>query len=102
MKNIGRCPKCQAFLIGELWANHDCRPKVKGVKEIPISFYTEAIPGRLIIARGHDGYFYRLIKRASDDSYHKDSSDEDLTEPFTIIHLYTDYSSPKAQRKHWA
>src|SRR6266487_5306782 len=94
IQNTGRCPRCKQFLIAEQIHNHSCKIALKGVRSILIDHYFETREENgdcLVIARGMDGYFCRLtqchhipVHKASDDSYHPESSDEDLTEPSRI------------------
>ncbi len=96
MQNVGRCPKCNKVLIAEQYGDHVCtrsprKTPLKGAKTIAIDHYFETQTDNgdtVLIARGLDGFFYRLVRCfhtplhvSSDDSYHDDSSDKDLTEP---------------------
>ncbi len=95
--NIGRCPKCGKFLVAEEYPNHLCtgenhqlRNPLLGVRYIGIDHYFEKREENgdtILIARGLDGYFYRLTQcphspsHLSDVSYRPRRSDGDLTEP---------------------
>ena len=85
MRNVGRCAKCNRFLIAENESDHDCFPAFKGVKEIPVLYWFETEETGMIIAKAWNGILYRLVKTLSpsDDNYHPKRSDEDLTEPKT-------------------
>jgi hypothetical protein len=50
----------------------------------PVLTLDETLEGRKLLDRVSN-----LLSRiqASDDSYHRDSSDEDLTEPLNVMHL---------------
>ena len=64
MENVGRCPKCGAFLVAENYETHRCRTPID-VREIDVDYYfeTDSGQGRILIAKGLDGVLYRLILR---------------------------------------
>ncbi len=67
IKNVGRCPRCNKFLIEEELQNHDCDIASRGSEEITVDHFTELTKRdseghRLIVAQGLDGVQYWLIE----------------------------------------
>jgi len=76
-----RCPYCKKYLLAQQVRKHVCDASLLGVKEIPVVFFCETTDqkgSKLVLARGYDGFLYRLVKRhnplSSDDSYHDSSN----------------------------
>ncbi len=67
MENVGRCPRCNEFLVAENRDGHVCREyiAVKGI-DIDYFFETDSTEGKVIIAKGIDGTLYRLTLRDKD------------------------------------
>ena len=65
-ENIGRCPKCHQFLVGEEIANHVCKIEPKAwVEEIFVDHINETVENadgdQVVVAKGLNGVYYRLI-----------------------------------------
>jgi hypothetical protein len=63
--NIIRCSKCNKELIAEETESHESKCHLITVKEIPVLFFFTQKNGDgkdIIIAKGHDGILYRLVK----------------------------------------
>jgi len=63
--NVGRCPNCGNFLIGEEVNSHTCKA-LKGIQDLLIHHYYELSARddeghKVLIAKGLDGFLYRLI-----------------------------------------
>jgi hypothetical protein len=65
MLNAGRCPKCNAFLIAEDFADHKCKVAFQGIQTIIIDHYYETHADKdghkIVFAKGLNGYLYRLV-----------------------------------------
>jgi hypothetical protein len=76
-----RCPYCKKYLLASQIRSHICDASLLGVKEIPVVFFCETTDqkgNKLVLARGYDGFLYRLVKclnpLSSDDGYHEPSN----------------------------
>jgi hypothetical protein len=65
LMNVGRCPTCHKFLIGEELDSHRCTAQFQGIRDILIDHYYETHPDKdghpIVFAKGLDGYTYRLV-----------------------------------------
>ncbi len=73
MSNVVKCERCQKSLIDEEYSSHVCTPNLRGIKEIEVDYYYEHTSkngDKVIMAKGLDGFLYRLKKRLSTESKH--------------------------------
>lgn len=72
--NIINCPDCKKNLIGEEEYSHQC---IFRVIEIPITyFYIAPDDNNVIVAKGINGKFYRLVKSTTPKSTHQNNTPE--------------------------
>ena len=73
MSNIVKCERCQKSLINEEYQSHVCTPNLRGIMDIEVDYYYEHKTkngDKVIMAKGLDGFLYRLKKRLSTESKH--------------------------------
>ncbi len=65
-RNLAKCLRCGKVLIQEEQADHVCTPSLKGVIHLDIDYIVETrreTGEQLFMAKGLDGYLYRLTKK---------------------------------------
>jgi hypothetical protein len=102
MKDIGRCPRCDRFLIAEQVETHRCTIPINDVKEIYLDWMNDGVQNEnedvVHVAMGLDGILYRLILCkhnpphnikhnwiASDECLQGKRPDEDSPEPLARV-----------------
>ena len=64
-ENLGRCPRCHRFLIGEEFSHHQCEITCNAVKEIVLDWITDRVEDHnrdtVLVGTGLDGIYYRLV-----------------------------------------
>ena len=43
MNDVGRCPRCNKFLIAEQEKSHKCEIQIKGVKDIYLDWFDKGL-----------------------------------------------------------
>ena len=65
MNDVGRCPRCNKFLIAEQKETHRCSVPIREVKEILLDWINDGVQNEdedtVQVAMGLDGVLYRLI-----------------------------------------
>jgi len=94
MSDIGRCPRCNRFLIAEQRQGHHCRVSIRKVEEIILDWMNEGVQDEnedvVHVAMGLDGILYRLIlckhnpPHVAKRNFTCEKPNGNYTEPFCI------------------